>query len=723
MVRIQDILDTIVEYNPDAELHLVERAYIYSAQVHDGHMRLSGEPYLSHPLAVAFILARMKLDSESIAAGLLHDVIEDTHTTKEEIERRFGHNIARIVEGVTKLSKLSFSDKVYRQAESLRKMILAMADDIRVVLIKLADRLHNMRTLDYHKPDRKVAIARETLDIYAPIAARLGIFWLKQELEDVAFYYSMPEKYAEIDLLVDKARDEKEAYVKEVMEKLKEKMSAEGIEADIKGRFKQHYSIYHKMLSQNLEFNQVYDLIAFRIILEKKAQCYEVMGIIHDMWKPIHYKFKDYIGVPKPNGYQSLHTTVIGPHGQRVEIQLRTRDMDAIAESGIAAHWSYKEGAAIDEQTGKTFAWLRNLVENQEESTDPDEFLENVRIDLYSDEIYVFTPDGEIKTLPKGATPVDFAYMIHTQVGDQCVGAKVNGRIVPLAHKLETGNIVNIITAKDHHPSADWLNFVVTVKARSKIRHWINSQEKERSISLGKEMCEKLFRKKGYSFNAMIKSGEMDAAAKAFGFGNVDDVVAQVGFGKITSLQLLHKAVPDSEKDKDKENTGEKISSILHKIIGNKRKRKSSDGVIVKGLDDILVKFSRCCTPLPGDAITGFITQGQGVTVHRKGCVNILKMAPERQIDVQWSDSYTDSYPAKIRIRATDRSGLLADFATTISKNGANINNAQSETSEYGNVRSYFTISVSSIDQLNKVMSELRKLKQVTEVKRIVNAE
>ncbi|MBF0232798.1 MAG: bifunctional (p)ppGpp synthetase/guanosine-3',5'-bis(diphosphate) 3'-pyrophosphohydrolase [Desulfamplus sp.] len=721
MVRIQDILDIIVEYNPEAELHLVERAYIYSAKVHDGHMRLSGEPYLSHPLAVAFILARMKLDSESIAAGLLHDVIEDTHTTKEELESRFGHNIARIVEGVTKLSKLNFSDKVYRQAESLRKMILAMADDIRVVLIKLADRLHNMRTLDYQKPDRKVAIARETLDIYAPIAARLGIFWLKQELEDVAFYYSMPEKYAEIDLLVDKARDEKEAYVQEVMEKLKEKMSAEGIVADIKGRFKQHYSIYHKMLSQNLEFNQVYDLIAFRIILEKKAQCYEVMGIIHDMWKPIHYKFKDYIGVPKPNGYQSLHTTVIGPHGQRVEIQLRTRDMDEIAESGIAAHWSYKEGAAIDERTGKTFAWLRNLVENQEESTDPDEFLENVRIDLYADEIYVFTPDGEIKTLPKGATPVDFAYMIHTQVGDQCVGAKVNGRIVPLAHKLETGNIVNIITAKDHHPSADWLNFVITVKAKSKIRHWINSQEKERSISLGKEMCEKLFRKKSYNFNAMIKSGEMDSAAKAFGFSNVDDVIAQVGFGKITPLQLLHKAVPDSEKDK--ENTGEKISSILHKIIGNKRKRKSSDGIIVKGLDDILVKFSKCCTPLPGDAITGFITQGQGVTVHRKGCVNILKMAPERQIDVQWSDSYTDSYPVKIRIRATDRSGLLADFASTISKNGANINNAQSETSEYGNVRSYFTISVSSIDQLNKVMSELRKLKQVTEVKRLVTAE
>lgn len=718
MVRIQDILDTIIEYNPEAELHLVDQAYIYSSIVHGGQMRLSGEPYLSHPLAVAFILAKMKLDVESIAAALLHDVIEDTHAKKEDIEKKFGRNIAQIVEGVTKLSKLTFSDNVSRQAESLRKMILAMADDIRVVLIKLADRLHNMRTLNYQKPERQKAIARETLDIYAPIAARLGIFWLKQELEDVAFYYCMPEEYAIIDTLVDKARDEKDAYVKEVMGKLKDKMASEGINADVKGRFKQHYSIYHKMLSQNLEFNQVYDLIAFRIILEKKSQCYEVMGIIHDMWKPIHYKFKDYIGVPKANGYQSLHTTVIGPLGQRVEIQLRTREMDEIAESGIAAHWSYKEGAAIDEKTGKTFAWLRNLVENQEESTDPDEFLENVRIDLYPDEIYVFTPDGEIKTLPKGATPVDFAYMVHTQVGDQCIGAKVNGKLVPLAHKLETGNIVNIITLKDHHPSADWLNFVVTVKARSKIRRWINFQEKERSISLGKEMCEKLFRKKNYNFNAMLKSGELNEAAKYFGFNIVEDLIAHVGFGKITPLQLLHKAIPDSEKHK--ENTGDKLSSIFHKIIGNKKKRKNSDGIIVKGLDDILVKFSKCCNPLPGDEITGFITQGQGVTVHRKGCVNILKMTPERQIDVQWSENYKDEYPARIRIRATDRPGLLADFTSTISKNGANINNAHSTTHEFGAVLSDFIISVSSIDQLNRVMNDLRRLKQVTDVKRIV---
>ncbi|MBF0303507.1 MAG: bifunctional (p)ppGpp synthetase/guanosine-3',5'-bis(diphosphate) 3'-pyrophosphohydrolase [Desulfamplus sp.] len=724
MVRINDILDTILEYNPEADLHIVERAYIYSAQVHDGQMRLSGEPYLSHPLAVGFILAKMKLDVESIAAGILHDVIEDTHATKSDIERLFGHNIAHIVEGVTKLSKLTLSDKVARQAENLRKMILAMADDIRVVLIKLADRLHNMRTLNYHNSERQISIARETLDIYAPIAARLGIFWLKQELEDVSFFYSMPEEYKKIDTLVNKARGEKEAYVKEVMEKLQEKLSLEGIEADIKGRFKQHYSIYHKMLSQNLEFNQIYDLIAFRIILEKKAQCYEVMGIIHDMWKPIHYKFKDYIGVPKQNGYQSLHTTVIGPHGERVEIQLRTNDMDEIAESGIAAHWSYKEGARIDEQTGKTFAWLRNLVDNQKDSTDPDEFLENVRIDLYPDEIYVFTPNGEIKTLPKGATPVDFAYMIHTQIGDQCVGAKVNDKMVPLNYKLETGNSVSIITAKDRHPTPDWLNFVVTVKARSKIRHWINTQEKERSISLGREMCEKLFRKKGYNFNAMVKSGELDNIAESFSFKIVDDLIAHVGFGQITPLQLFHKVVPDDEKDREQEKKGDKLSAILDKLIGKNRKRKkNSGGIVVKGIDDILVKFSKCCNPLPGDEITGFITQGQGVTVHRKGCINTLQMAPERKIDVEWSDDYKDSYPARIRIRATDRTGFLADVATTINKSGANIINAQTDTSEFGAVKSYFTISVSSIEQLEKVMNELRRIKQVNDVKRIDTTE
>ncbi len=723
MVRIADITDIIdktLEYNPEADPDVINRAYIYSAQVHGGQMRLSGEPYLSHPLEVAAILAEMKLDVESIAAALLHDVIEDTHATREEIEDMFGPDIAHIVSGITNLTKLTFSDKAVRQAESLRKMILAMADDIRVILIKLADRLHNMRTLKYYPPEQRQPIAQETLDIYSPIAARLGIFWLKQELEDIAFHCTMPEEYEQIDALVNRARDEKKTYIKVVKDALMQKMAEESIAADIKGRYKQHYSIYNKMLSQNLEFGQVYDIIAFRIILDKKNQCYEAMGLIHAMWRPIHYKFKDYIGTAKPNGYQSLHTTVIGPRGERIEIQLRTKEMDEIAESGIAAHWSYKEDSTIDEKTGKTFAWLRNLVENQEEATDPDEFLENVRIDLFPDEIYLFTPGGEIKTLPKGATPVDFAYMVHTEVGDQCTGAKVNGKLVPLNHQLETGNTVSIITSKNHHPSTDWLHFVKTVKAKTKIKHWIKTRERERALSLGREMCEKLFRKKNQNFNALLKSGKIEeVASKAYAFKSVDDLIVQIGFGKITPLQILHKAAPDTEKEQEKE----KGSSILQKTVRNRKKKKSGDGIVVKGLDDILVRFSKCCNPLPGDAITGYITRGQGVTVHRKGCINTEKMSPDRKINVQWSDDYSDSYPAKIRIRSSDRSGLLADLASTINKGGANIDNAHTETSEYGMVKTYFTISVGSIAQLSKIMKKLRKLKHVKDVKRVIISE
>ena len=723
MIRITDILDTIVEYNPDADLGLIDRAYIYSAQVHDGQVRLSGEPYLSHPLEVAAILAHMKLDVESIAAGLLHDVIEDTHATREEIEEIFGPGIAHIVSGVTSISLLTVTDTVVRQAESLRKMILAMADDIRVVLIKLADLLHNMRNLKYQESrEKQVMLSRETLDIYAPIASRLGIFWIKQELQDIAFFYTQPREYAAIDTLVNHAKEEKEEYIEEVKAKLTEKLAAEGlVNLSIKGRFKQHYSIYQKMLSQNLAFDQVYDIIAFRVILDQKSHCYEAMGIIHDMWKPIHYKFKDYISIPKPNLYQSLHTTVIGPRGQRVEIQLRTWDMDRIAESGIAAHWSYKEGAAIDEKTGKTFAWLRNLVENQEESSDPVEFLENVKIDLYPNEIYVFTPGGEIRTLPKGATPVDFAYQIHTEVGEQCTGAKVNGRLVPLAQPLETGNTVSIITTKGHHPSPDWLNFVTTVKARNKIRHWIKNQEKERSITLGREMCEKLFRKKNYNFNALLRSGEVLRAAEEFGFKAVDDLIAQVGFGKVTPLQILHKALPDEERQKDREK--EDRPGFRDKGLGKSGKnnrRKSRDGIVVKGLDDILVRFSKCCNPLHGDPIVGFITQGQGVAVHRKNCINALKMSPERKVEVRWSEDDTESYPVRIRIRSTDRSGLLADVASTISKAKVDIINAHTETSDYGVVNSYFTIAVENTAQLGKVISDLKRVKHVKSVKRVV---
>jgi GTP diphosphokinase / guanosine-3',5'-bis(diphosphate) 3'-diphosphatase len=713
MIRISDIIDKMSENNPDADLDIIDRAYIYSARVHDGQVRLSGEPYLSHPLEVASILADMNLDVVSVAAGFLHDVIEDTSATEEDIKEMFGQDVLNIVSGVTKLSKLPFRTSQAREAESIRKMILAMANDIRVVLIKLADRLHNMRTLQFHKNEqKKKKIAQETLDIYSPIADRLGIYWIKKELEDTSFMYLQPEDYSEIKGFVRKDQPEREKYVETVKDYMKKKLGAANLKCKILGRNKHYYSIYQKMVSQNLEFDDVYDIIAFRIILDTIPQCYEALGLIHALWKPIDIKFKDYIGRPKPNMYQALHTTVIGPFGERIEIQIRTWEMDKVAKSGIAAHWSYKEGKSIDENISQTYAWIQNLVENQENFRDPGEFLENVRIDLFPDEVYVFTPRGEIKSLPKGASPVDFAYAIHTEVGNQCSGAKVNGRMVPLQHELVTGDIAEIITSKNHHPSKDWLKFVKTVKARSRIRQWIKTQEKDRSLSLGREMCEKAFRKYRLNFNASMKSEEMEKVAGHFGFKTVDDLIANVGYGKITPLQVVRKFAPKPELE-------DKQESIFNKIIGRVKKKKPKSGVIVKGADDILIKFGKCCQPVPGDPITGYITKGYGVTVHRAGCINALNMNPERQIDVEWNEEIDEKYPVKIRIRSYDRMGLLADVVGTISKLEANIINAQTATNENKIVESYFTIDVGSTEHLNKILSALKKIKHVQDIKRI----
>ncbi|WP_319523153.1 bifunctional (p)ppGpp synthetase/guanosine-3',5'-bis(diphosphate) 3'-pyrophosphohydrolase [uncultured Desulfosarcina sp.] len=712
MIRITDILDKVTENQPDAEVDIIDRAYIFSARVHDGQMRLSGEPYLSHPLEVAGILADMKLDAVSIAAGLLHDVIEDTHATEEEIGEIFGRDVLHIVSGVTKLSKLPFNSAKAREAESIRKMLLAMADDIRVILIKLADRVHNMRTLQYHKSEaKKKKIARETLDIYAPIAARLGIYWIKNELENRSFQFLNPEAFEEIHLRVDKDKEDRENYVDTVKQYIQMKLDENNLKGEVSGRYKHFYSIHQKMLKQDLPFEEVYDIIAFRIILDTIPQCYEALGLMHSLWRPIAKKFKDYIGMPKPNMYQSLHTTVIGPFGERIEIQIRTHDMDKVAKSGIAAHWSYKEGKVIDENVSKTFAWVQNLVENQEAFRDPNEFLENVRIDLFPDEVYVFTPQGDIKSLPKGATPVDFAYMIHSEVGAQCVGAKVNGRMVPLKYELQTGEIVEVVTAKGHHPSKDWLNFVKTVKARSRIRQWIKTQEKERSISLGREMCEKAFRKYRLNFNTLIKSEEMQSVVEAFGFKQTEDLIASVGYGKITPLQIIRKITPKE--------AAEDADSLLNKVVTKDKKKKEKGGVVVKGVDDILVRFGKCCQPVPGDPIIGYITRGYGVTVHRATCVNALKMNPERQIEVEWNQDTTETYPVKILVRSLDRVGLLADVAANITKNGANILSANTETKENHMVDSYFSLSVHGTEHLNRVVESLKQVKQVMEVKRL----
>ena len=687
MIRINDIVDKVADYASDVDLDILERAYIYSARVHEGQVRLSGEPYLSHPLEVAGILADMKLDPESLAAGLLHDVIEDTPATPEEIKDLFGPEVLHIVSGVSKLSSLSFDSSRARQAENIRNMFLAMADDIRVILIKLADRLHNMRTLQFHKPSRRKEIAQETLDIYAPIAARLGIYWIKKELEVISFKYIQPDEYGKIEMRVSKAEAQREEYIEEVKNLIKQKMDESNLKCEVLGRSKNVYSIYNKMVSQNLPFEEIYDIIAFRIILDTIPQCYEALGHIHGMWKPIDKLFKDYIGRPKSNMYQSLHTTVIGPVGERLEIQIRTWEMDKVATAGIAAHWGYKEGKNLDENVSRKFAWIQNLIENQENFLDPGEFMENVRIDLFPDEVYVFTPRGEVKTLPRGATPVDFAYMIHTEVGNQCTGAKANGRMVPLPYELKTGDIVEIVTSKNHHPSKDWLNFVKTVKARSKIRHWIKVQETERSVTLGREMCEKAFRKERLNFNTLAKSEKMTQVVEQFGFKTVDDLIANVGYGKITPLQVLRKFAPKTAKTAVDE-------SIFNKLIERVRKKKPKTGVLVKGVDDILIKFGKCCQPVPGDPITGYITVGYGVTIHRTNCVNALRMNPERQIEVEWNQEITETYPVKIRIISQDRVGLLADVVGNISKFGANILNAKTETRENKMVDSFFTIGV-----------------------------
>lgn len=713
MIRISDILDKMTQYNPEADLDLVDRAYIYSAKVHDGQMRLSGEPYLSHPLEVAGILADMKLDVVSVAAGLLHDVIEDTHAEAEEIGEIFGREVLHIVSGVTKLSTLSFTSSQAREAESIRKMLLAMADDIRVILIKLADRMHNMRTLQYHSNENKQRkIAKETLDIYAPLASRLGIYWIKTELENIAFKYLMPDKYKRIEGLVNKDKQERENYIDTVKAFIQKKMDENNLPCEVQGRYKHYYSIYQKMLKQDLSFEEVYDIIAFRIILDTIHQCYEGLGLVHALWKPIPQKFKDYIGMPKPNMYQSLHTTVIGPYGERIEIQIRTKEMNQVANSGIAAHWSYKEGRTADREVAETFAWVQQLVENQAHIKDPDEFLENVRIDLFPDEVYVFTPQGDIKSLPKGATPVDFAYMIHSEVGHACVGSKVNGRMVPLKYQLQTGDSVEIITQKGHNPSKDWLGFVKTVKARQRIRQWIKTQDKERSLLLGREMCEKAFRKYRLSFNTLVKSEKMQAVVDHFGFKATDDLIIAVGYGKITPLQVIRKLTPKTEAEQEH-------PSLFKKMIGKARKKKIGSGVTVKGVEDILVHFGKCCQPVPGDGIVGYITRGFGVTVHRSGCANVIKTNPERLIDVQWDLDTAESFPVKIMIRALDRVGLLADVAASISKSGANIISAQTSTNDDKLVASYFTVTVTNTDQLNEVLTSLKKVKQVQQVQRI----
>ncbi|MBW2038265.1 MAG: bifunctional (p)ppGpp synthetase/guanosine-3',5'-bis(diphosphate) 3'-pyrophosphohydrolase [Deltaproteobacteria bacterium] len=714
MLRFNDIAEQVESYNPLADLGLLEKSYVFSAKVHQGQVRLSGEPYLIHPLEVAGTLAKMRLDVATVATGFLHDTIEDTLTTLEEIRENFGDEIAQLVDGVTKISQMSFQTREEQQAENFRKMILAMVKDIRVILIKLADRLHNMRTLHFLAPQRQREIGQETLDIYAPLANRLGIDWIKTELEELSFRYLEPQAYKELSRKVAKTKKERERYVEEVRGIILERLKEFGIKGEITGRVKQLYSIYQKMKRQGIEFHDVYDITAFRIIVGTIKECYEALGVIHSLWPPVPGKFKDYIALPKGNMYQSLHTTVIGPYGERVEIQIRTWEIHRIAEEGIAAHWKYKEGGIIEEEDERRFSWLRQLLEWQMDLEDSQEFLQTLKVDLFPAEVYVFTPKGEVREFPKGATPIDFAYSIHTDVGHRCVGARVNGRLVPLNYQLQNGDTVEIITSSKHHPSRDWLKIVKTSRAKAKILQWIKAQQKEKSIALGKDLCERDFKKLGLNFSKFGKSGDLHKVAQEFSLPNVEELLASIGYGKITTQQVIGRLAPEEIKIDEKKEGGGRLEKVIKKMTS-----RSKGLVKIDGIDDVLVRFAGCCNPLPGDRIVGFITRGRGVTVHTTDCINALATDPKRRIEVCWALEGDSTFPTRIRIYSTDRKGMLATISSSISGNGVNITGAQVKTTDDGNAVSTFDIEIGNLKQLKKITNALQKIKGVIRVERI----
>jgi guanosine-3',5'-bis(diphosphate) 3'-pyrophosphohydrolase len=712
MIRINTIIDQILSYWPQANTELIEKAYVFSAKAHEGQVRLSGESYLSHPLEVAWILTQMKMDIITIAAGLLHDALEDTAATPEVIQEQFGPEIFRIVNGVTKIGALHFQTHEERQAENYRKMILAMSDDIRVILVKLADRLHNMRTLGFHSEEKRQKIARETLEIYAPIAARLGMRRIQTELEDLCLYYTEAEKYQYIKLGVAKKQEEREAYIREVREVIRKKMEAAHLHCRVEGRHKHFYSIYKKMVDQNLEIDQLYDLIAFRVIVREVAECYEALGLIHSLWKPIPGKFQDHISLPKANHYQSLHTKVIGPYGERIEIQIRTEEMHRVAEEGIASHWQYKEGK-LDETDAKKFTWIRQLLEFQKEYQDPKEFLETLRIDLFPDEVYVFTPRGDVKTLPKGATPIDFAYAIHTDVGHRCIGARVNNKMVPLRYTLQHGDIVEVITSPNRTPSRDWLKIAKTSRALAKIRQWIKAEERKRSIGVGKDLLEKELRRLQLNVSQQMKQETLLQFARSFSFQKVEDLLAAIGFGKISIRQVVNRIIPREEEEKEKE--------AVHRLEVPKTpaKPKQAGGVTIQGIDDVLIRFGRCCTPLPGDPIIGFITRGRGITVHARSCPLVAGEDAERLIEVIWDKERGAYYPVKVEISSTDIKGMLAQVSTAITSAESNILKAEAYTTVDRKAFYNFTIEVTDIRHLQTVLSNIKKIKGVLNVARL----
>jgi len=693
---------------------LLTKAYEFCAAEHKAQTRLSGEPYVSHPLEVANVLADMKLDVVCLAGGMLHDVVEDTPITVERLQQEFGAEVAHIVEGVTKISRIERVSPEEKQADNLRKMVLAMAGDIRVVMVKLADRLHNMRTLEHLPPEKRERIARETLEIYAPIAHRLGMGKVRGELEDLAFRYLEPEAFADVKKAVESRRKVNEEFLAEVCAQVKDKMQAHGIPVSIEGRVKRLYSIWQKLRRQHIQIEQVYDLLAIRIIADSVKDCYAALGVIHNTWRPVPGRFKDFIGIPRPNLYQSLHTSVIGPHGQPFEVQIRTTEMHRLAEEGIAAHWKYKDGRPQKQQDEERFAWLRHLVEWQREVRDPVEFASMLKIDLYPEEVYTFTPKGKVIVLPRDATPIDFAYAIHTEVGHRCVGAKVNGRIVPLKFRLRNGDIVEISTQVNHTPSRDWLALVKTSRARNKIKHWINVAERKRAIEIGKKLLEKEARK----YEAVLKNvpaEDYERVARDYGCATADDLHAGLGYGRLSARQVLAKLFPSASIETEQPT---KLAGIVKRALGLNRDM----AIQVHGYDDLMVYRAKCCNPVRGEPVIGYITRGKGISVHSKSCPNVQNLLydADRRIEVEWTGPKYSLYPVRLTLTTADRRGMLAEVTSAISDIHSNIQNIEARTGD-DEAEIDVTLDIVDMHQLDRIISTLRKIDGVYQVRRVMS--
>ena len=723
-VEIEDVIAVVKKKKGRRDTKLIQRAYEYAKAKHGDQLRKSGEPYIIHPVQVAYTLAELGMDDNTICAALLHDVLEDTETSYQEMEKEFNPEIAYMVDGVTKLGKLKYASVEEQQVENYRKMFLAMGKDIRVILIKLADRLHNMRTLKYLTRDRQIAISTETMDLYAPLANRLGVYSLKWELEDLAFKYLYPEEYRELVEGIDKKREERLKFIEQIMDQIREELKKQKIDGEVTGRAKHLYSIYRKMKRDNSSLDQIYDLFALRIIVNSVKDCYSALGVVHDLYNPMPGRFKDYIAVPKPNMYQSLHTTLIGPKGTPFEVQIRTWDMHRIAEYGIAAHWAYKESsfakgkkANVKVQEDK-LAWVRETLEWQNEMQDPDEFMTTLKKELFEDEVYLFTPKGEIKVLPKGATPIDFAYQIHEQIGHHMVGCKINSKMMPIVTKLKNGDIVEIITSdQSKGPSRDWLKFVKSSRARNKILSWFKKNLREENIEKGKEAIDKELKKIKVKHEELFKNEFIEPALKRYKFTSLEDMYSGVGFGSISAGKIISRMLEEYRKvhkEEDIEKTLEELSKEkVHK------EKPSQNGIIVKGIDNCLVKLSKCCNPVPGDEIIGYITRGRGVSVHRTDCVNAKNLLSDgnRIIDVYWSNQKT-TYSVDIDIFANDRSGLLADIINVIGNAGCTLLAVSSKANKEKIATTEITVEVKNIDQLNQLLKALRKIDSVYEVKR-----